>query len=266
MLSSKKFKRLIGASVSIFLAVCVSQVSFAETKTWYCDGCKYDFKDGVLNISKFSQDPELGVSESWNEGNHIDRDAITKIVIGGDIESVERFSFMNLKSLETVDARYVLSVSGRSFANCPLLRSINMDNVIVIGGGAFINCVSLKEIVAPDLDIIYCDGFRGCKGLEKFLAPNLTKVHDNVFGGCKSLKEFHAPKLAEVGYGVFFASGFNHDSRSSCLSPGWESKKSGKIFQNIGNRVLGKYLDANIEYTFSHHHEPPYIPVRKNTN
>ena len=260
MLVSRKIRGFMGVGLSLVSAVFVSQVSFAETKTWYCDGCKYDFKDGVLNISKFSQDPELGVSESWNEGNHIDRDAITKIVIGGDIKCVGRFSFMNLKSLETVDARYVFSVANMAFANCPLLRSINMANVIVIGGGAFINCVSLKEIVAPDLRRIYDDGFRGCKGLEKFLAPNLTKVHDNVFGGCKSLKEFNAPKLTRVGYGVFFASGFNHNSRSSCLSPGWESRQSGKIFQNIGNRVLGKYLGLGKEVS-SHN-----IPVRKNTN
>ena len=203
---SRKIRGFMGVGLSLVSAVCVSQVSFAETKTWVHKGVKYNFKDGVLRISAYSD----SVFKSWNEGNNINRNEITEIVVEDGINEIGTFAFKNCESLKKVTLPNSLKHIGQfAFKGCVSLEEVTAEDYGMPG-------VESKEFISEETHLDYVDknevllpvnckkyffnpiepcAFQGCISLKRFVIPNLIgTIYRLAFDGCIKLKEVVATR------------------------------------------------------------------------
>ena len=191
---SRKIRGFMGVGLSLVSAVCVSQVSFAETKTWVYEGVKYNFKDGVLRISAVCSNK---VSKSWNKENNINRDKITEIVVEDGINDIGTFAFKDCESLKKVTLPNSLKHIGQfAFKGCVSLEEVTAEDYGMPG-------VESKEFISeePYLDVVDKNGVSLPVKREKYL---FNPIEPFAFQGCISLKIFVVPNLIETIYELAF--------------------------------------------------------------
>lgn len=114
---------------------------------------------------------------------YYEREQITKVVIGDEVENVCDYAFYDSPNLKEVYlGGNVKEIGYRAFYECAELKSINFPNKLeILGGYAFYCCDSLEEVTVPKSVTTMENGvFREM--------PNLKKVYfnaENVNSGVK---------------------------------------------------------------------------------
>ena len=121
------------------------------------------YENRALNTVKFT-----GVALTSIGSESFCNIAITELDLSGTDTSIDRETFYNCNSLETVKLSGVKTIGQNAFYNCRKLTSVELsENLTTIESGAFQSCVALKNIDIPN---------------------KVTKLNDNTFSNCSSLK------------------------------------------------------------------------------
>ena len=210
MSSSKKFKGLIGVSVSICSAICVSQVSYAD-ETWRCGNVEFslivDGKELKLMVSLIDASKGAGISsEDWKK--HFEKYSdISELYVNDGITFIGSGAFKSLTYLRKVSLPNSLSCIGDfAFAGCYALREIEIPTYVCsIGRYAFMSCGQLRSVIITDRIFTIDEGaFRNCVSLEtcefrnmpcddNFTGNPYSSVSESAFNNCTSLKKIVVP-------------------------------------------------------------------------
>lgn len=169
---------------------------------------------GCRNITKFTV-AESNPNFSSRGGMLCSKDGKTLIcgvgtsavVIPDGVEIIERYSFYNLFTINTLNLNGVKYVGEASFYNCPGLKEINLGNALEeIGAKAFMQCSQFSKLDLPStLKKIGDASFSMCFGLKtvKF-NEGLEEIGANAFMQNISLEEVSLPSsIKTMGNGIF---------------------------------------------------------------
>ncbi len=135
----------------------------------------------------------------------------------------------NLRSLETIEITYAVSVPSNAFAKLTALKTVKLPNDIVsigdnsfqgcssltnfdipasvtsIGSNAFSGCSSLVSVTIPQIKIIKDGTFNNCSSLTNITIPeSVTTIGESAFRNCSSITAFSIPaSVTSMGLGVF---------------------------------------------------------------
>ncbi|EAX95608.1 hypothetical protein TVAG_459570 [Trichomonas vaginalis G3] len=120
-----------------------------------------------------------------------------KIVITGDVSTIDEHTFENFSNLQTVSIDHSINISNFAFHSCTLLESISFSsNIVSLGTNVFEDCSNLKLVDFPgSLSSIPAFTFKNCVFLEKVVVetPERTfQIGESAFYGCSNLFTFTA--------------------------------------------------------------------------
>ena len=116
---------------------------------------------------------------------------MTTLIIGSDIEEIERGLFKdctNLKSI--VFSEEFRRIGDNAFENCPGLVNVRLTDISYIGDEAFMNCTGLVSVeLGSSIQHIGMGAFKNCSSLSSVnIPPNISFMGDFSFANCSSLK------------------------------------------------------------------------------
>lgn len=161
-------------------------------------------------------------TKQWSE-------KINEIVVGGDIDSIETFTFMNLKNLKKV---------------------IINDGVKEIKVSAFENCSKLTDVILPEsIELIGRNAFSGCKKLKKIYLPkNIKKVGSFAFAECDKkltilcgFTEEFSKKMFSAYWNVFDDSGIKYN----CVFESIPQITEKVIYDTVNTATINESNDNN---------------------
>ena len=151
----------------------VETVSIGSLSTW----CGIALENE--NAAPFSADTML----------YVDGEAAVDITIPLGIQSIGKYAFANLGTIQSVVALPgVTEIEERAFYGCTGLESVVLpDGLLSISDYAFCGCTNLKGIVIPDsVTTIGVAAFSGCKNLESLtVSENTSKIGTDAFSDTK---------------------------------------------------------------------------------
>lgn len=236
-------KKIISIILSIIIVISLFSVGIINT---YAESNSSDFEYEVLDDVSVEITRYNGTASSLSIPSHLDGYTVKSICTGAfedcisiknvtipyTIENIDDFSFVNCKSLVSIDVDnenlYYTSVDGILFNaeltkiilypsaktesiyeipypieeigngafSCDYLENIILhDGVNSIGEFAFSNCQNLKSIVIPNSVVsIGYYAFENCSRLESVvLSNNLDVLEEGVFLNCDSLERITIP-------------------------------------------------------------------------
>ena len=128
---------------------------------------------------------------------------IKNIILGNNVEIIERNAFASCPSLESINLNNVKEIGEAAFSENHSLKSINL-NAIRIGDYAFCACIKLANVTLTAVKEIGNYAFSKCKKIKTIDLPDSLQVlGDGAFSKC-SLKQVIVPKsVLKVGYETF---------------------------------------------------------------
>ncbi len=184
----------VGTWASIDFPVYMTPLFYA--KHLYCDG--QEVTDLVIGDEV----------KSIGRNTFIFCEGLENVTIGDGVASIGRFAFAFCPNLEKVTIGNGNPViHDEAFEECPLLAEVTFNSVSSIGEYAFSDCPSLKSLIFPaSLDSLGYASFLGCTALERvdFQGANV-KMAEFPFYQCSALTTVKLPShQTVVGYGAFY--------------------------------------------------------------
>lgn len=164
--------------------------------------------------------------------NGFDAPGIKKVIIPGNVKSIDEGAFFVCKQLEEVIIQEgLLSIGETAFSECVNLKHIVLPKTLqTIGRFAFSHCEALTSITIPDgvttlSDYIFCDcaalsdvdipdsittigknAFSNCTSLTSIVIPeSVSAIGPSAFSGCAALTDIELPEgITEIQESVFF--------------------------------------------------------------
>lgn len=132
--------------------------------------------------------------------------ALTRVVLGDNIEIVGNAAFYGCTALTEVDFANVVELKSNAFYSCTSLRAITLpDTLTSIGSSAFSGCTSLASLTCDaSLTLIDSFAFNGCSALTE-IDLDVQKLMSNAFKNCTSLSSvtLNANAIVQI-YGTAF--------------------------------------------------------------
>lgn len=139
-------------------------------------------------------------------------DYLTSVVFPSNAIEVGSYIFSNMESENTaltsvVLGNEIMTIEYAAFYSCKSLSSINLpDNIQAIKAHAFHGCKSLGSINLPNnLRILEYCAFAECTDLSSINFPNnIQTIEGSAFSGCTNLVRINIPaSVIEIGDGAF---------------------------------------------------------------
>lgn len=209
----------------------------------------FDAGTGTLTIAGQGA-MDTGGNAPWSDYAQ----AITNVVIGSGVTSVDHFAFSGCKNLQSVSLPSTVTAIGQNaFSNCSGLSSISLDHITSMASYAFSDCSSLTSVTIPSgLSTISYGAFDGCNRLQSIqFHGSVTEIGSYAFSGCSSLTSVTIPdSVTAIGdsafSGCYSLSSVTLSSRLTALG--------GNAFSSCPNLASIRIPDGVAElgpYTFS---------------
>lgn len=132
---------------------------------------------------------------------------LTSIRIPESVDTIYYQMFLDCKYLKDVTIpSNVKSIQRKSFMNCTSLQTITFpDSITTIEHQMFDGCTQLSSVILPQgIDSIAFAAFANCISLEEFILPDSCRVlGSSIFKGCTNLKSIVFPKRLEKAEPLF---------------------------------------------------------------
>lgn len=133
----------------------------------------------------------------------MDCTALTDVVIGDEVRTIEDGAFVRCAALTEIDISDGVTTLEEAFIGCSNLRTVTIgDGVAVIDAYAFRNCYNLKSVtIGGGVKEIKSYAFSGCVALLSITIPsNVETVATNAFYGCSNLMEAYNLSNASLSF------------------------------------------------------------------
>jgi len=124
---------------------------------------------------------------------------IVKDIVFNEVTEISEFSFLNYRSLNSVDfSNKVKNIGNKAFFKCMGLTKLSgYDSLEYIYTSAFAECESLENLpLGESIYAIGSEAFKDCLSIkEAFIPETVKKLGEHVFQGCSSMKKLTFHKL-----------------------------------------------------------------------
>ena len=153
----------------------------SEARTYYVDKVygnakSYTIKDSI----KDKPVTKIRSRAFMNKSN------LREIIIGKNLEEIERLAFLNCKKLDKIDLSNVKVIGRNAFENCTSLKKVELtlENIL---GGTFIGCTSLEAVTLTNTLSIGTYAF-AFTNIKEITIPSGCAVATDAFYACDHLK------------------------------------------------------------------------------
>ena len=145
------------------------------------------------------------VGEYWFNGHK----SIKTVVIGDEVESIERNAFKNCSGITSLTlGKSLTTIGDEAFRLCSGLTSVSIPNSVTrVGTYLFYGCTSLKNVsLGNSLQNINDYMFYGCTSLANIDIPSsVTRIGGGAFANCTGLTDITIPNSITYIYGSPFS-------------------------------------------------------------
>ncbi|MDE7213553.1 MAG: leucine-rich repeat domain-containing protein [Anaeroplasmataceae bacterium] len=155
----------------------------SEARTYYVDKVygnaqKYTIKNSI----KDKPVTKIRSRAFMNKSN------LREIILGENLEEIERLAFLNCKRLDKIDLSSVKVIGRNAFENCTSLKEVELTLEDILGG-TFIGCTSLETVTLTNTLTIGSYAFAYTKIEEITIPRNCYNVGVDAFYACNHLKK-----------------------------------------------------------------------------